>query len=198
MKVVFFNHSPIYLVTDLKYNSEKHFYHSKDADMLYFMKKMEQGFTDKIYIYNEDENLLWQHFSSQFKIIEAAGGKVYNNNNKVLFIYRNDTWDLPKGKIEKGESTEDAAIREVEEETGIEKLTITEPLETTYHIYEHKQKYVLKVSYWFKMKSDFTGNLLPQLEEGITKVDWLSSEEIHQALNDTYENIKLLFIKNEL
>ncbi|MDY7396924.1 NUDIX domain-containing protein [Aureibaculum sp. 2210JD6-5] len=193
MKSVFFNNQPIYLVTDLKFESDKHFHHINEVDLISLLKKNEEGFTDTIYLYNENADFLWQSFSNQFKIIEAAGGKVFSENNKILFIYRNDKWDLPKGKIEKGESAKEGAIREVEEETGIENLTIKEPLETTYHIYKHKEKYVLKISYWFKMTSDFKGKLLPQEEEGITKVEWFAESEIVKALENTYANIKLLF-----
>ncbi|QCX37999.1 NUDIX domain-containing protein [Aureibaculum algae] len=193
MKTVFFNNFPINLVTDVKYQSESHFFHSNDIDVLSIIDKMEQGSMEAVFLYNDDFNSLWQHFTSAFKIIEAGGGKVFNDKNEVLFIFRNDKWDLPKGKIEKGETIEETAIREVEEETGIEKLKISHQLQTTYHIYKHKKKYVLKVSYWFKMTSDFKGELFPQLEEGITKVVWLSDTETEKALQNTYKNIKLLF-----
>lgn len=193
MKSVFFNNCPIYLVTDEKYKSESNFYPVKELDVLSIIKGIEAGLTERIYLYDNNPDSLWQCFCNHFIIIEAAGGKVFNHNNEVLFIYRNDKWDLPKGKIEKGESVEEAAIREVEEETRIKYLKIVKPLETTYHIYRHNEKYVLKISYWFKMTSDFKGKLLPQQEEGITKVKWLSGNEIKKALENTYENIRLLF-----
>ncbi|WP_117885263.1 NUDIX hydrolase [Aureibaculum luteum] len=193
MKTVFFNNFPINLVTDVKYQTKSHFFHSNDIDVLSIIDKMEQGSMEAVFLYNDDFNSLWQYFTSAFKIIEAGGGKVFNDKNEILFIFRNDKWDLPKGKIEKGETIEETAIREVEEETGIEKLKISDQLQTTYHIYKHKKKYVLKVSYWFKMTSDFKGELFPQLEEGITKVVWLSDTEVEKALQNTYKNIKLLF-----
>jgi len=194
MKSVFFNNQTIYLVTDLKYESESHFYSIKEFDISFFITLIIKNQIEKIYVYDQDANSLWNNFKSHFVIIEAGGGKVFNEKNEVLFIYRNNKWDLPKGKIEKNETIKNAAIRDVEEETGIENLKLINSLLTTYHIYKHKKKYVLKISYWFKMTSDFKGELLPQEEEGITKVEWLSNDKVKKALENTYENIKLLFI----
>jgi len=135
----------------------------------------------------------WKKFQSYFKIQKASGGKVINTNNEVLFIYRFDKWDLPKGKLENGESVSECAIREVEEECGITNLQIIKPLETTYHIYQEKGKTILKITYWFLMRTYFDGELTPQLEEGIEKVVFKNDAEVKSALENTYENIKLLF-----
>ena len=193
MKTVFFNNLPIHLVSDLKHEAEPYFYTIGEVDLLSIIDKMEQSLIESVYLYDDDFKSLWQYFSDQFKIIEAAGGKVFNEKKETLFIFRNDKWDLPKGKIEKDESIEEAAIREVEEETGIKNLKIVKPLETTYHIYKYKKKYVLKISYWFKMRTDYSGKLSPQQEEGITKVEWLTKPNVENALLNTYANIKLLF-----
>jgi ADP-ribose pyrophosphatase YjhB (NUDIX family) len=138
-------------------------------------------------------NNCWKQFKSYFKIQKAAGGKVLNVNNEVLFIYRFQKWDLPKGKINKGEKKQECAIREVEEECGIENLKIEKKLETTYHIFERKNKTILKVTYWYLMKTDFEGQLIPQTEEDIEKVVFKNTDETEIALKNTYENIKLLF-----
>ena len=138
----------------------------------------------------------WKQFQSNFKIQKAAGGKVLNLKNEVLFIYRFDKWDLPKGKLEKGESIEDCAVREVEEECGVTNLTIKKPLETTYHIFQRKNKTILKITYWFLMKTDFSGVLIPQEEEAIKEAVFKSEVDTKIALQNTYENIKLLFKKN--
>ena len=116
-----------------------------------------------------------------------------NLKNEVLFIYRFDKWDLPKGKLEKDESIEDCAIREVEEECGVTNLNIKEPLETTYHIFERKNKTILKITYWFLMKTDFSGVLIPQAEEAIKEAVFKNEFDTKIALQNTYENIKLLF-----
>ena len=133
------------------------------------------------------------NFQKYFKIIEAAGGVVKNTENKKLFIYRLDKWDLPKGKIEKGEGIRDAALREVEEECGINNLTINNALPETFHIYKHKEKMIFKRTYWFDMSSDFEGELVPQLEENITKVEWLTDAQIEEkVLKNTYASINEL------
>lgn len=135
----------------------------------------------------------WKQFKNHFKIQKAAGGKVFNTTNEVLFIYRFNKWDLPKGKINKGEKKQDCAIREVEEECGICNLQIENKLETTYHIFKRNNKSILKITFWYLMKTDFEGQLIPQTEEGIEKVVFKANTEITKALGNTYENIKLLF-----
>ena len=117
---------------------------------------------------------------------------VLNDEKEVLFIYRNNIWDLPKGWIDKGESIETAAIREVEEECGIFNLSILKKLSTTYHIY-FQGGLKLKETHWFLMSSDFDKELVPQTEEGITKVLFKNEAEINKALQNTYANIKLVY-----
>ncbi len=154
-----------------------------------FLQKKKKG----VYLYCEDLEAAWGTFQSKLKIQKAAGGKVINSNNEVLFIYRFNTWDLPKGKLEKGESIEECAVREVEEECGIANLIIKKELQTTYHIFERKGKIILKITYWFLMNSNYKGNLTPQIEEEIEKVEFKNVAETKEVLKDTYENIKLLF-----
>lgn len=148
---------------------------------------------DGIYLLCDNLERCWQIFQSKFKIQKAAGGKVVNLKNEVLFIYRFNKWDLPKGKLEKGESIEECAIREVEEECGVKQLKIKNQLQTTYHIFERKGIIILKITYWFLMDTTFIGNLIPQTEEGIEQVCFKDDEESIEALKNTYENIRLLF-----
>jgi 8-oxo-dGTP pyrophosphatase MutT (NUDIX family) len=119
----------------------------------------------------------FEKFRKAFKYIYAAGGLI-EKENTWLFIYRLKRWDLPKGKLDMGESPEDAAIRECEEECGITQLTITKTLAPTYHIYAHKGSYALKKTYWYAMSTGHTGALVPQLEENIEKVEWFSKQQI--------------------
>lgn len=141
----------------------------------------------------KDEALAFKEFQNYFKIIKAAGGIVKNENNAKLFIYRLDKWDLPKGKIEKGEEIKVAAIREIEEECGITGLTIQKQLQDTYHVYTFKDKLILKQTYWFELTSNFKGALIPQLEEDITKVEWLTDAEIEEKVSkNTYASIREL------
>ncbi|MBE9490133.1 MAG: NUDIX domain-containing protein, partial [Bacteroidetes bacterium] len=126
-----------------------------------------------------------------FKVIEAAGGVVQNDEKAVLFIFRNKKWDLPKGKVEKDESIQETALREVEEECGVFDLKLGDFITKTYHIYEYKKQQILKISHWYKMKSS-TKSLKPQIEEDITEVVWKNDNQIQLALKNTYPNIKLL------
>ncbi len=144
----------------------------------------------EIYFYNGDIKWLFDEFKKMFRIIEAAGGVVKNENEKYLFILRHNKWDLPKGKIEKIETTETAAIREVEEECGIDNLKIIKQLQTTYHIYSLEEQAILKPTYWFLMQTNSDKNLTPQLEEGITEVKWFKKNELNTVQENTYESIK--------
>ena len=127
-------------------------------------------------------------------LIEAAGGLVYNLDNQLLMIFRNGKWDLPKGKLEPGENIRQCAIREVEEECGVKNLTISKKITDTYHTYELKGNPILKRTYWYMMNSDFDGKLVAQIEEGITKVEWVNEEDIAKKLENSYGNIKELFL----
>lgn len=125
-----------------------------------------------------------------FVYIEAAGGFI-QKEDKFLFIHRHGRWDLPKGKLDKGESTENAAIRECEEECGIKELRILNPITSTFHIYPYRGKLALKQSYWYAMQSSYQGKLIPQAEEDIDKVEWFSTNEIIKTiLPDTYFTIQ--------
>ena len=126
-------------------------------------------------------------------MIEAAGGLVFNKDEQILMIFRNGKWDLPKGKLEEGENKKQCAKREVEEECGICGLDITEKLLETYHTYNLSGKKILKRTYWYKMNTDFDGALIPQIEEGITKVAWVDKGKISEKLKNSYGNISDIF-----
>jgi 8-oxo-(d)GTP phosphatase len=143
--------------------------------------------TTCLYHSNADMLLFWMQ--ERCKLIEAAGGIVKNEEGKILLIYRNEKWDLPKGKLEKGEITTKAAIREVEEECGVNGLIITKPLPSTYHIYIHKEKIVLKKTYWYEMFCSDKRVPVPQTEEGITKVLWADKTALKNALENTFSSI---------
>jgi hypothetical protein len=141
--------------------------------------------------------LLTPDFKSVFKgikrtmvLIKAAGGIVSNEANKYLFIFRNGKWDLPKGKIEKGEKSRVAAIREVQEECGISIDSIGDKICNTYHVYEFKGSLVLKKTAWYWMRSIKQKKLVPQLEEGITDARWLSPGDWMLVRKNTYPLIR--------
>ncbi len=141
--------------------------------------------------------LLTRDFKSVFKgikrsmiLIKAAGGIVSNEANKYLFIFRNGKWDLPKGKIEKGENSRVAAIREVQEECGISIDSSGDKIGNTYHIYEIKGDLVIKKTAWYWMRAEKQEELIPQLEEGITDARWLSPGDLMLVRQNTYPLIR--------
>lgn len=138
---------------------------------------------------NSPDNTLHK-LCKKFHFIEAAGGLVKNNNDEYLFIHRLGKWDLPKGKLEKGESVVECAVREVEEECGITISKVIEELPSTYHMYELKGELVLKRTYWFSMEYKGDQQLIPQTEEDITEVEWLPKEQFTKVIDNTYPAIK--------
>lgn len=192
MYTIFINNNPIYLTNNLDHKAQENFMMYEQADIFLNIKKLENNLLKNLYLYHNDLVYLLNNFKNKFKIIEAAGGMVMNLKQEILFIYRNGVWDLPKGKIEKNEETENAALREVQEECGIDGLKIDRFLEKTYHIYKINKKYVFKITHWYFMSSEFNEQLTPQIEEGITKVEWIPKENLKKVLVNTFANIKLL------
>jgi 8-oxo-dGTP pyrophosphatase MutT (NUDIX family) len=129
-------------------------------------------------------------FESLFKPLEAAGGVVENEKGDILAIYRLRTWDLPKGKIDAGESREMAALREVEEETGLQQINLGDFLTNTYHTYRNgKGRRILKTTHWFVMKSP-EQVLIPQKEENIESAEWLSLDTLLDPSRTMYGSIR--------
>lgn len=145
-------------------------------------------------VYGEEIDEIWKEFKKLFRIIEAAGGIVNKPNGDILFIKRLGKWDLPKGKMEKGESREESAVREIEEETNLQNVELLDFINTTYHIYiERNGDKVLKFTHWFEMNFDGEDTSKPQLEEGITEVAWKNTLQIEeQVFPSTFKNIKLI------
>jgi len=144
---------------------------------------------ERVIIHATDLDNLWSDMKKLLKTIRAAGGLVYAADGQVLAIYRMGFWDLPKGKIEKGESKKVAARREVMEETGILELEVDHRLLKTYHIYRDTRykKRVLKKTYWYKMKGE-SDELVPQSEEDIEKALWIKPDAL-LAKTPIYQNI---------
>jgi len=132
-----------------------------------------------INIYCTDIEHLWKIFRIYFSEVYAAGGLVRHTSGRYLFIEKKGKLDLPKGHIEKGEEPETCAVREVSEECGISGHTIIKPISPSYHTYSWKGISFLKKTYWFLMEYDGEMVTEPQVEEGITKVEWLIPDELN-------------------
>ena len=143
-----------------------------------------------INIYHPDTEEVFDVFSSFFKTMYAAGGLVRNENNEYLFIYKYYKWDLPKGKIDPGETALEAARREVLEETGIQVEKTAGEIIKTYHIFYHKETAILKTVSWFDMYCTDRGNPVPQEIEDIEEVRWVSMNDLEEITPNTYDNIK--------
>lgn len=124
---------------------------------------------------------------NKIKLIQAAGGVVMSPKNEILFIYRRKKWDLPKGKLDPGETIEECAVREVKEETGLSRVELISLVTISYHIYIEDDM-ILKETFWYEMKSD-EKELVPQKEEGIKKAIWVHENNIQFQLANTYESI---------
>ena len=191
MYKVFYNQKPIYLTTDTNENSDEFpLFFAKYTTAESVMKALKSKKVSGIYIYHPIREKLEKHFLKRFPMVEASGGLVKHNDGRYLFIFRNNKWDLPKGKIEKREVIINAAMREVSEETAVADLIVTKPLPTTYHIYKANGKFKLKLTHWYLMKTKYQGVLIPQIDENIQKAVWKTKEEIPELLENAYENIK--------
>ncbi|MBC7419033.1 MAG: NUDIX domain-containing protein [Pedobacter sp.] len=122
------------------------------------------------------------------KII-AAGGIVENEEKEILLIFRRGKWDLPKGKLDEGETIEECAVREVEEETGLRSVQLGELIDVSLHNYVEKGKDIEKETYWYAMKVEGEQHLVAQAEEDIVDIKWVKESELSTYLANTYNNI---------
>ncbi|WP_053970163.1 NUDIX hydrolase [Mangrovimonas sp. ST2L15] len=192
MYKVFVNDKPIVLTTKVEKETDFKNYLLNSVNVNKVIRELNKTSLKEVRLIHKNKDKLLKKFLKKLPNVIAGGGKVYNESGEVLFIYRNDKWDLPKGKAEKKESIEETATREVEEETGVLGLEIIKPLQITYHIFKRNGRNRIKVTHWFEMKTSYTGHLNPQENEGITKVSWLSEQEAEKAMENSYANIRAL------
>ena len=134
----------------------------------------------------------WASFAEKYTIIHAAGGIVTDENDEILMIFRYGCWDFPKGKVEKGEDWETAAVREVQEETGLQNIILKETLPNTYHTYTLHDTPILKITHWYAMQAP-AQSLVPQTEEDISQAVWVARDEVAERLRDSYLSLKGLW-----
>jgi 8-oxo-dGTP pyrophosphatase MutT (NUDIX family) len=180
------------LITDTAPNNLKNY---QQIDQQAFDLKIMYPFIDENYsgydffVLCTDPKAFFKRILKTIPVIAAAGGLVKNEKKEYLFIYRLDKWDLPKGKIEKGETIKQAAVREVEEECGITVQKLGKKIGKTYHAYISRGEVVLKKSYWYKMKALGQDKLKPQKEEGITDARWFSKDKMSVITKNTFPSI---------
>ena len=165
----------------------------ESVSMTKLLQKLQ--FTKKLYVISENIERIFDEFRASLPFIEAAGGLVVDDAAKVLMIFRNGRWDLPKGKLEPGERIEDCAVREVSEECGlrIEELQRKEPITHTFHCYRIREQWVLKRTAWYHMRYVGGQRPQPQTVEGITRAEWIEPERVPELLSGTYYTIGDVF-----
>jgi len=192
MQKIFVGNKPIVLTTKVEPESDFKNYLIDTVDINKVLHNLKKEKYKSIRLIDDNEEVLLKKFLRLLQNIVAGGGKVINSDGKILFIFRNGKWDLPKGKAEQKETIDQTALREVEEETGVKGLSITKPLEITYHIFKRNDQYFIKKTYWFEMFSDYIGDLKPQIKEGITKVKWVGPKKLKKVKKNIYANIEAL------
>ena len=196
MYKVFFNQKPLILTNKIQYLSDTEpLLFIKYTSVTQIIKALKSSKNSKVFLYHKDMDKLWKGFKKKFPIVEAAGGLVKRTDNKLLFIFRNNKWDLPKGGVEKKELIIDAAKREVTEETGVTDIIVEKRISETYHIFKKGKRFRLKKTYWFKMSTTYTGKTKPQTDEGIEKIKWVSNKNIEDILNNAFENIRIIVLE---
>ena len=195
---IYFNDKPLFLCNEIDKTIEPYLHHDDavfiDEFSSHAVKSMVhemelQKIHAGILLHTNLEELkkaLWKKFT----IVQAAGGLVTNLKDEILMILRRGKWDLPKGKLDPGETLEQCAVREVEEETGLGNLTLQRHLLTTYHTYHESGKFILKESYWYKMNIPDEQPLIPQAAEQITEARWVKTSGIKELLHNTFPSVK--------
>ena len=160
----------------------------KVDELLHLMTDKKLKNLDSVTFASDDKKMLLKYIKRKFTIVKAAGG-VVQKDHKTLLIFRLGKWDLPKGKQDKGETIKECAIREVQEETGIE-VGLGQKIGHTWHTYTRNRKYVLKKTSWFAMDCLDDSQMGPQAEENIEEVRWMDLNETREALFESYRTIR--------
>lgn len=194
---IYFNDKPLFLCDEVNAEVNRYAHHDDAVFIDEFsppavnsiihemrLEKVHAG----IFLHKDLETLR-KAFWKKFLLIQAAGGLVQNEKKELLFMLRRGKWDLPKGKLDRKETLEQCAIREVEEETGLKNIVMGSPLLVTYHTYDENGKHFLKESHWYRMSVSGRQSLTPQLEEQITQLKWVEAKEVGSFTRNTYPSI---------
>jgi len=197
---IYINEKVILLTTTLPRQTDG--YHQLDNQLLdlknIYTQVLHHQSNRHFFILCDDCKAALKALAKSVIVVKAAGGLVKNTDKHHLFIYRNDKWDLPKGKLEEGEKKKEGAVREVEEECGIKINKAGKKILTTYHMYTLKNEVILKKTYWYDMNYKGQQQLKPQTEEGITEVRWADKDQIKELVTNTYPSIIEVLQKKKL
>lgn len=165
-------------------------YMGKKKQIKQFLDLLDKNLAiEAIVLYCDQPEQLWADFQACFDPVEAAGGYVLNDQKELLVFYRRGSWDMPKGKIDPGETPEIAALREVMEETGLQQVQRGPHIATTWHTYRQKGRRMLKKTWWYRMDTSDT-QVTPQTEEDIERIEWVDPAQWLAARPDVYQSVK--------
>lgn len=194
---IYFANKPLFLCDEVDDHVQEYLHHDDavfidELDTHSVNAMIHEMQQDKIHagvFFHPDLEELRKAFYKKFNILKAGGGLVLNEHKEALLIFRKGKWDLPKGKLDPGESIEECAVREVEEETGLKDITLKDGLTTTYHTYHEGARFILKESHWFLMNVKGEQVLTPQAAEDIHEVKWVKPARLNQYFDNCFPSV---------
>lgn len=194
---IYFNDKPLFLADSVTPEIEPYRHHDDAVYMDEFSSPainsmIHEMNTEKIHagiFIHADLEALKKVFFKRFKVIQTGGGLIRNDAGDYLFIFRRNKWDLPKGKLDEGETIEECSLREINEETGLINLSIEKHLINTYHTYDENGKHILKENCWYLVHAAGEQHPEPQLEEQITEINWVNAANLEPYLANTMPSI---------
>jgi 8-oxo-dGTP pyrophosphatase MutT (NUDIX family) len=197
MLKIYFNNKSLFITNQITKELEEYLHHEETVLIDEFnnhtvkamIHEMEASQIHAGVFLHDDVDEVLKAFKKKLVLVKAAGGLVHTEDDNLLLIFRRGKWDLPKGKVDDNEKIEACAVREINEETGLVKPEIEKSLCITYHTYYQDGKHILKESHWFLMKAQKQTNLIPQVEEGIDKCEWVPVDQLTSYMENTHASV---------
>jgi 8-oxo-dGTP pyrophosphatase MutT (NUDIX family) len=194
---IYFNDKPLFLCDSIDKTIEPYVHHDDTVfidelnphTVKTIIHEMQQSQVHAGVFYHTELPELKKAVFKKFTLVQAAGGLVVNDKHEMLLIFRRGMWDLPKGKLDAGETLQECAVREVQEETGLKELTLVSPLTVSYHTYHEGTKFVLKESHWYNMTAAGEQDLDPQTEEDILEIKWVAKDGLKDYLEKSFPSV---------
>ncbi len=194
---IYFGEKPLFLCDEVDDHVQEYLHHEDTVfideldthSVNAMIHEMQQQKIHAGVFFHPDLEELRKAFYKKFTIVLAAGGLVMNEKNELLLIFRRGKWDLPKGKLDKGEKMQSCAVREVEEETGLKNISLIQPLQISYHTYHEGTKFILKESHWYSMEVNGQQELIPQAEEDIHEAKWVKPSQLKHYFDKSFPSV---------
>lgn len=197
MRKIYFNYKPLFICSEITPTIDEYLHQGSTIFIDEFnthtvktiIEEMERPEMNAGVFLHKDVDEVLDSIKEHMTVLQAAGGLVHVGGENVLLIFRRGKWDLPKGKLDKGEDLATCAVREVTEETGINGVKINDLITITYHTYHERDSFILKETYWYLMTVEQLQPFVPQLEEDIDKCEWVKTGNLAPYLDNTYPTI---------